>query len=364
MHKKVRIALWIGLIFVGVAVLAFRIGNIAAETEENLRSMNNELSAPIPVRVMKIVPSDWERWKSYYGQAQSTNKQDVSSYIREIVETVHVDAGDSVTKGQLLLTLQKDDYDFNLRAATAAYEEAKLYYTRLSGLIKKGGVAQADADKANVVMEAEQANMRNAKTALQRTKLYAKTSGVVTARNVEPGEIAEPGEILLTLEDPGDMEARLMVPLDDIRNINEKTPVKVATGTGSFHATVRRVTPKAQDGSGLYPVLIGLKAESGILPGKYIEGSILVQKKENAVVIPSKSIISRGTDRYVYVVKKEGGEDVIRLARVDIEAGHKENLLVASGLNAGDIVVISGGRGLGDGKAVTYGTITDMNAPK
>jgi RND family efflux transporter MFP subunit len=231
-------------------------------------------------------------------------------------------------------------------------------------LSKKGAIAQADVDKAYAVMKAEQANMQNTKTALHRTKLYAKTSGVVTARNIEPGEIAEPGESLLTIEDPFELEARLMVPLDDIWNINEKTPVKITTGTGSFPAAVKRVTPKAQDGWGLYPVTIGLKAESGILPGKYIEGSFLMQNRENAIVIPSKSVINRGSDQYIYVVKKENDKDIIRLTRVDIEAGNKENILVGSGLNAGDIIVISGGRGLGDGKAVSYGAIADTKAPK
>jgi RND family efflux transporter MFP subunit len=363
-EKKVRIIFWIALIFTGIAILAFQIGNIAAETEKNILAMNNESSAPIPVKVMRIVPSDWEQWKSYYGQAQSTKKQHVSSYIREIVDEVYVNVGDYVKKGQHLLALQKDDHTANLQASTALYEETKLYYKRLSSLSKKGGVSQAEIDKAYANMKAAEANLRNAKTTLRRTNLYAKTSGVVTTRNVEPGEIAEPGMILLTIEDPGEMEVRMMVSINDIASIKEKKTVRFITNKGSLLGTVKRVASKAQDGSGLFPVLISLKPDSGILPGTYIEGAFLIQKRENAIVIPSKSIINRDRERFVYIVEKEGGEDIIRLTRVDTEAGNKENILVGSGLNTGDIIVVSGGRGLGDGKAVTYSTTTDTKMSK
>ena len=363
MNKKgVRVMFWIVSILAGVLVLVLQIGRTAAETEKNLRTMRNESTSPLPVQAMEIVPSTWEQWKSYYGQVQSTKKQNVSSYIREIVDAVHVDVGDRVKKGQHLLTLHTDDHAVNVQASVAAYEDAKLYHSRLSGLSKGGGAARADVDKAYAAMKAAQADMQNAKTTLQRTKLYAKTSGVVTVRNVEPGEIAEPGASLLTIEDPGETEARLLVSRSDVGRISEKSPVRIRTTTGSCQGTVKRVTPKAQDGSGLYPVLVGIKSGSGMLPGTYIEGSFLTEKKDNVVTIPAKAVVTRGSERYVYIVTKKGGRDIVRLAAIDIEAGNEGSVLVGAGLKGGDMIVVSGARGLSDGSIVTYGAIADRQS--
>lgn len=109
-------------------------------------------------------------------------------------------------------------------------------------------------------LKEEEANAVNFASTLERTELKAKIGGVVTSRNVEAGEIAETGKSLLTIVDPSDVEATLLVSGKDIAAINEATQVEIRSRKGGVDAWVKRVSPKADDGSGLYPVVVGIGA--------------------------------------------------------------------------------------------------------
>jgi membrane fusion protein (multidrug efflux system) len=314
-----------------------------------------------PVEVMRILPSDWEVWKSCYGQARAAQTTDVTSFLRETVEAVHVNIGDKVKAGQLLLTLRNADQAAGERAGAAAYAEAKLTHERLRALYEKGGVSRAEVDKAYAAMKSEEAKSQSYRSTLTQTRVLSKIAGVVTARHVEPGEIAEIGQTLLSVEDSSDMEAWLMVSARDIGKIDTNTPVRIIAG-GAAHeektheGKVKRVNSKAQAGSGLCPVIVAIAPEAGVLPGTYVEGSILVHRKAGAIVIPSSAVVDRGGKRFVYTAHSVSGdaEKIARLTRIETGDGRNGKVLVTAGLQSGDLLIVSGSRGLSDGVSVSY----------
>jgi membrane fusion protein (multidrug efflux system) len=306
-----------------------------------------------PVSVMMVEPSGWELWKSCYGEARASKTMDVTPFVREIVDTVHADVGDRVEAGQILISLRREDQAADVQARAAAYDEARSNYKRLQALNKAGGVSQAEVDRAYAAMKAEEAVSQSNRSALGRTKLYSKISGIVTERSVSPGEVAEMGQVLLRIEDPSDMEALLMVSAGDIRGIREDTPVKTLIGGRSFAGKVARISPRAQSGSGLYPVTVKLDPKSGALPGAYIEGSFLVQRMPDAVVIPSSAIFSRGNEQFVYVAEGGDGASEAKLRKVVTGGGASGSAVISSGLEPGDLLITSGNRGLGDGVFVS-----------
>ncbi|MDR3075794.1 MAG: efflux RND transporter periplasmic adaptor subunit [Synergistaceae bacterium] len=307
----------------------------------------------MPVGVARAVPSDWDTWRSYYGIAQAVRTQDVTSYLRETVDSVRVDIGDKVEAGQVLITLAKGDHDSNAQARKTAYEEAEANYERMSKLVKNGSAAQADVERARTAMKEAQANVQNSKSALKRTVLRSEIPGVVTARHANPGEIAEAGGTLLVIEDMSETEARIMVAGKDFRNISAETAVRIIAGSGAHHGRVTRVSPKASEETGLYPVFVKLDPKSGIMPGSYVEGSFLVKRERGAIVIPASAVINRGGRHFVYVMDERGGEKTASLREVKFSDGSGERVALSSGLSSGDLVIVSGSRGLYDGAPVS-----------
>jgi multidrug efflux system membrane fusion protein len=211
-------------------------------------------------------------------------------------------------------------------------------------------------DKAYAAMKSLEASDQSSRSTLQRTELKASIGGIVAARGVEPGEVAEVGKPLISIVDPSDMEAQLMVSKKDIHNIDKETPVELLVNGAASKGRVKRLSPEAQSGSGLYPVVVGLSADSGILPGAYLEGRFLVKKEANIIVIPSNIVMYRGDKQFVYAARSDAGEDKAVLVEIHTGEGRSGRVVVTEGLSAGDRLIVSGNRTLFDGALISKKT--------
>ncbi len=345
---KIRIILWI-LALIGVGFLVGAGVNAKlAQAAANLRSLETQTVDTYPVETETLTTSNWETWRSYYGQAKSAHTQNITTFEREIVKTVEVDVGSPVKAGQTLITLQVAARGAQVQSGKTAYDEAKLNYNRLKQLNAKGGISQSEVDSAYARLKTAEASLRSSQSTLQRTSLKANIDGIVSVRNVEPGEIAESGKILLSIVDPKEMEAELMVSKKDIMKINKSTPVEIYVDGEKHTGWVKRISPEAQSGSGLYPVVVGLPETSGILPGTYVEGRFQVSRQQSVVVIPSNVVVYRGNTQSVYVA--DGNK--AKLTTITTGEGREGRVVVTSGLKPGDKLITSGNRVLYDGAEI------------
>ena len=347
--NKLRFVLWVFLLAAAGAAVWLAVNAKLSEDAANLKSLEAAEKISYPVTTMRLEPGQWESWRSYYGQAKAVRTQDVTTFEREIVRSVHVQVGDRVKKGQTVVSLLAADRTAKAQASRTGYDEALLNYNRLNELKKKGGISQSEVDKAYAALKSEEALLKSSQSTLQRTELKASIDCIVSARNVEPGEVAEMGKALISIVDPSDMEAQLMVSKKDIFNIGKQTSVDIYVDGAKSVGWVKRVSPEAQSGSGLYPVVVGLGANAGVLPGTYVEGRFLVEKKDGVLVIPSDVVLYRGNTQSVYVASG----DVARSVAITTGSGRGGKVVVTSGLQAGDELIVSGNRNLYDGVSVS-----------
>ena len=342
---RIRILLWI-LALAGVGFLvSTQVRAKLAQAAANLRSLETQTVTVYPVETENVTTSDWNTWRSYYGQAKSAHTQNITTFEREIVKTVTVDVGSPVKAGQTVITLQAAARGAQVQSGKTAYDEAKLNYERLRQLNKKGGISQSEVDAAYSRLKSAEASLRSSQSTLQRTSLKASINGIVAARKVEPGEVAEAGAVLLSIVDPKEMEAELMVSKKDITKITTKTPVEIYVDGVKHIGRVKRISPEAQTGSGLYPVVVGLPENSGILPGTYVEGRFMVSSQKNVVVIHSNVVLYRGTTQSVYIAEN----DTAKIRTITTGEGREGRVVVTSGLKPGENLITSGNRVLYDG---------------
>ena len=332
-----------------------------SQAEANLRSLETETVTVYPVETEIVKTSDWQTWRSYYGQAKSAHTQNITTYEREIVRSVNVDVGSPVKAGQTLITLQVAARGAQVQSGKTAYDEALLNYNRLKQLNAKGGISKSEVDAAYSRLKTAEASLKSTQSSLQRTSLKASINGIVSARNVEPGEIAEAGKVLLSIVDPKEMEAELMVSKKDVMKINRGTPVEIYVDGKKHEGFVKRISPEAQSGSGLYPVVVGLPENSGILPGTYLEGRFMVSSQENVVVIPSNVVIYRGSTQSVYLANGNKA----KLTAITTGEGREGRVIVTSGLKPGDKLITSGNRVLYDGAEISRtSAVAGKNTPR
>jgi len=355
--NKLRVVFWLAVVTLGVVMLGLQVQARIREAAANVEALAIVEEIRHPVTAIVIEPTVWESWRSYYGQASAARTQDVTSFVREMVQTVHVRVGDTVRRGDRVVTLLREDHAARDRASRTSYEEARLNYNRLLELNRQGGIAHSEVERAYTVMRNAEASAQASRSTLQRTEIRSNIDGIVSARHVEPGEVAEAGRSLVSIVDPSDMEVQLMVSRRDINSINRDTRVELIIDGVANEGRVMRISPEAQAGSGLHPVVVGLGSGSGLLPGAYLEGRFLLARMENVLVIPSDVIMFRGARQFVYVVTGDT-DTVASLVEIEIGEGRGGLVIVTSGLNAGDRLIISGNRTLSDGALVSKSEIT------
>ncbi len=339
--RKANVWLWIIALVGGAAFLGYRIA-----APSGARERGPETPRGITVTVYEVQPRVWEIWRSFYGTVRSAQVQKVSSNTREVIEEIAVEVGDSVKKGDLLVSLASQSQAAVLGARQAAYEDAKSRYDRLQNLFQAGGASKQELDKANVALKDEAAKLRDARTTVSRTQIRSALNGVVVRRSAEQGEFAEPGRELLAVADFDRREVEMLVSPTIRGLITPGLDVMVkAPWGGETMGRILRMDPEADGATGFFRAIVRLPSDCGLIPGDYVRMEVRMSYKEAAIAVPYESILREDGKPFVFVVSGDIA------ARRDIAAGEGSGdfVEVPEGISPGERVVKTGAGSLYEG---------------
>lgn len=312
--------------------------------------------APLKVEVLTATPGTVGDELRYAASIEAGNTVNLAFGVPGTVSDVRVQEGDRVTQGQLLAALDAREYANALAIATAGLEQAEDMFQRLDGLHKKGSLPEKDHIDMRTKLAQAQANRNISAKRVEDSRLTAPITGVITARTIEQGAMAAPGQPAFTIVRTDRMDARLTVPESEVGRIRSGMDVQVHVPTLDtvLSGTVALVNPKADDLSRTFLVKVRLENASGVLlPGMLAEAVITTGKGRPALSIPAKVVV-RDADGIPYAFVDGGNGQAVR-RRISTGRMHGDNLVeVTSGLSAGDRVIVAGHTRLKDGSPITF----------
>ena len=280
------------------------------------------------------------------------------------VTALHVDVGQQVAKGQLLLELDHRTLDSELRQAEAAHAEAvagvqlaQVNLKRGEGLVGAKLISAAAFDELRAALV--QAQAREATTRAQRDGvalrrgyawLRAPDAGVVSRRNVQPGQVVAAGAELLALIRQGRLEWRPELPEAELARVKVGDAVRLREASGAVvEGRVRAVSPGVDASKRTGTVYADLPEPRGLKAGAFVEGRV-VTDASTGLVVPAAAVVVR--DGYPYVFTVDPRSSVAQ--RLKVRTGERvgEVVEVLQGLKAGDQVVVQGAGFLTDGDRV------------
>jgi len=214
--------------------------------------------------------------------------------------------------------------------------------------------ARRDTQAAAAGLEQARAARAQAEELLSYTVIRSPIAGVVYERNIEPGEMASPGgqTPVLRVADPGSVYYEATVSERMAPKVCPAQRVELAVqvnGARTLQGEVLRIVPVANPASRDFLVRVGISdTTEAVRPGVFARGSIVVEERTEAVVIPKDALVDREGRSIVYVVS----DGVARERQVEIGLTDRTRAEVISGLEAGDAVVVVGAQGLADGDPV------------
>jgi len=279
------------------------------------------------------------------------------------VETVAVEEGDSVRRGDLLVALgdavpaaQAAQAEAAVAEAEAALRVAEADLRRATDLARSENVArqtleqrQATARQAEARLLSARARAREAEARLAQTRILAPADGVVSRRSILPGAVVQPGQEMARLIEEGRLELEARVPELDLAAVAPGQAVRVLHGGREIQGSVRAVAPVVAGETRLGLVHVALPAGSGLRPGMFARAEILPEPRP-ALMVPQEAVVFRGAQAVVFVLP-EGAD---RVAQRPVGTGSRQEgmVVVTEGLAAGERIVVTGAGFLSDGDRV------------
>jgi len=277
-------------------------------------------------------------------------------------------AGGTFKKGDVLATLEQDDYRTDLKLAEAELAQAK---AALQEEIARGKVAEQEwrsvssvappelglrkpqlaKEQANV--KASEAKLERAKRNLERTKITAPYNGIVVERNIDLGQFVAAGTMLGTVYSTDTAEVRLPIPDSDLMFVDiagqssDSAPVFLSASVGGIKRTWQGKLVRSEgildtNSRVVYAIVevqdpYNLKSSHGapLRFGQFVEAEITSRQNEALIVLP-RSILR--LDNTVLTVNDNREIDI---KSVEVARTTAKEVFIRSGLEAGDLVVNS-----------------------
>lgn len=278
------------------------------------------------------------------------------------VSAVLVDVGTRVSAGQPLVRLATDmlqaDVDSRraaLRSAEATEVNAAAALRRGEGVTAAGAISAADIDRlraehiaAVARVETARADLATAELRLRYGTVVAPDSGTITARTVSVGQVAQAGQEMLRMLRQNRVEWRAEVPEAQLARIRAGQPVRVTTVDGTvLEGKVRTVSPTVQTNNRTGLVYVDITG-GGARPGMFARGQIETGKGPG-LLVPVASVVMQDGYAYVFVLK---GDNTVERRRVSQAGLRGDDVEIADGVQAGEIIAVQGAGFLKDGDTV------------
>ena len=226
-----------------------------------------------PVRYQQVFASGGERVRIFSGVAQAGTESRISPKVSGTVEKIYVRVGDKIKKGQMLVQLDKTDYEIQVKEAEAARDQARAReiqaeseYKRTQTLYENRTASKSQLEAARAAYESahEQDNIAKKRRKLARNQLdycsiKAPAEGAISQVMIDENENVGAGQTLLVLTSGSDIEVKVSIPEILISEIREGSEVNVtfdAIKDKSFVANVVEVGVSSTRFATTYPVTV------------------------------------------------------------------------------------------------------------
>lgn len=321
----------------------------------------HEAKGEVPAKAViaaRLTPTDTTARDKYSGDVHARYESALGFRVPGKIVARQVNLGDSVKAGQLLAKLDAADAELNkdaaeaaLTAAKSAYETAQRDLARYASLVKSGAVSRSAYEHQQDLFTSAQANYQQAQRAydlrgnqLAYTELRADHDGVVTSMDAEAGQVVAAGQTVMSLAWSAGREVYIDVPENRIGAFSGAKDIRVSlwgVEGKSYAGTVREKSASADPATRTFLIKIALQgAGPEVKLGMTAAVNVADAVDPEELLIPLSALYHKDQSAAVWVVDPKTSQAVLK--PVQVGRYTDEGVIIASGLAAGDTVVLKG----------------------
>ncbi|WP_260673772.1 efflux RND transporter periplasmic adaptor subunit [Comamonas aquatica] len=337
-----------------------------------LSACSRQAPAPEPVRAVKLLEvgaSPLQTRVEYAGDVRAQTESRLGFQVAGKLVRRAVNVGDVVRQGQVLAEIDGQDYALAAQAAQAQVAAARTQrdlaqadWQRFSALKEKGFISGVELDRRRASLQSAQAQLEQAQAqaAAQSNqssyaRLLAPAAGVITAVSAEPGQVVSAGTAVLQLAHDGPRDAVIAVP-EGARGqiaVGQAVQVRIWSMAERLSATVREMAASADPVTRTYSVKVGLQGQPQPDLGAtaYVSMDSGAAAAQAALKLPTTALWQQQGASMVW--RFDPASATVQAQRVEVGSVEGSEVVIASGLEPGMQVVVTGTHVLTQGQKVS-----------
>ncbi len=264
-----------------------------------------------------------------------------------IINTIKVEEGQNVAKGQLLASLNLTEISSQVKAAAQAYEKAERDLNRVQRLYADSAATLEQVQNATTGLEVAQATLQSARFNQQYSTIYAPENGQILKRFAEAGELISPGNPVFIFAASGAAQWIIRTGVAD-RNMvrlakGDQAKVQFDAYPGvEFKATVTEIAQVADPAKGTFEVELQVDPQGKKLAtGMVARLEIIPSQSFSAITIPIEALVEAdGVQGYVYTLNDD--KQTVKKVPVKITGIYDGFVGISKGLTENATIVTEG----------------------
>lgn len=323
-------------------------------SEEQQATQEEELVKTVNVEAHTIEPRPFVRHLKLIGTIEAQNDVRISAEVTGRILEYFVEQGDMVEKGEPILKIDDSQLIHERQRLEAATALSRENYERLKRLYEQESIgSEIDYLNAKYTYEQNKASLKLVEENIAKTRVTAPFDATIEEIVLEEGEMANPGVELVRLIGTNQLKVSVGVPAHYSDVVQKGDMAKIwfdfqKADTLRLPITFVGKSINSQDRT--FEVEIELPARAREHKVDMITNVMIQTLQEEKAIVVGKEFIfqAEGQDVIYTVDENEKGEKVARLKPVTLGASYENEVVVTSGLNAGEQLITVGASFLQD----------------
>ena len=341
-----------------IAILIIVAAAIIIRLFMNKQSLDSELASiskfttVVPVSVYTVKDENIRTSFSINGSFEPMSEVTIASETQGTIKKISAETGDNVREGQILAETDNDLIVSQLELAKANFEKAEKDMQRYEQLSKEDAASQQQSEAARLAYLNAKSDYVSASKQYNNSIIKAPVSGNITKRYIEKGSFIAPGSQTFDIVETNKMKFIAKLTADEILHIKKNNEVEITVdafpGT-NFTGKINAIVIQADDSKRYEVEIVVANAKDKVInPGMFGTAYFKNNSASQTLTIPRKALSGSVKNPEVFVLS---GDSVIQ-RNIVAESINDKYLAVKQGLQAGDVIVISGQINLKNGTKV------------
>lgn len=314
----------------------------------------------VPVETTTVIQGDVSSFYSTTATLEAPQEANVVTRISGLIESINVEEGDRVTKGQLLAVIDAKRQKYELARSQAEVEIIEQELNRLKKMNNKEFFSADSMAKLEYNLQAAIAKRDLAALQVEESMVRSPIDGVIATRFVKAGNMAKEFDELFYVVDQDELYGIVHLPEQQLESLKLGQDAQIFANKNTqetVHAKVLRISPVVDAQSGTFKVTLSVpNSDSKLKAGMFTRVELRYDTHNNVITVPYNAVVNQDNEFALYVI------DGTNANRRSVSLGYREadTVEVVSGIEPGEQIVIRGHQNLKDQSLVEVISSLDL----